>query len=56
MHKYGPCSSRRTLKTASVYVKRGIVEKIFLEGGVKIEKNSILNVMCRGMFYTTGNR
>jgi len=46
-HKYGPCSGLATVKTASEYLKGGILEKIFLTWGVKIEKNAIFCKTCQ---------
>ena len=49
-HKYGPCSGLRTVKTACVYLKRGILEKIFLTWGLKMVKNSTLRKKSRVFF------
>ena len=44
------------VKTASFYLKRGILEKIFLAWGVKMEKNSTFYIKRRGRLNFKGNR
>jgi len=53
--KYGPCPGLPTVKTASVYHKRGIFEKIFFTCGVKMAKKSLLCQKIRRRFIFRGN-
>ena len=50
------CPLRTTVKTASLHLKRIILQKIFLTGGVNQKKSQLFHTKCWGCFIIRDGR